>query len=151
MLVHLAFCLAFASHLLRICLAFVSHSPRIPLSRLWTWQRPTKMLMSHFCRATHKTAKNLDVVGVHLPCIWRAFDNNIVHSAEKLTSANMLRHGESKANTRRVQGKHEANMRWFKFEHVTSPRQTRGIHKSAWSWLEVGLKSAWIWLEVGLK
>ena len=31
--------------------------------------------MSHFCRATRKTPKNLDVVGVHSPCIQRAFDS----------------------------------------------------------------------------
>ena len=33
------------------------------------------MSMSHFCRATRKTPKNLGVVGVHLPCIRRAFKN----------------------------------------------------------------------------
>ena len=44
------------------------HLPRISfsLSRLLTWQRPTKMSMSHICRATCKTPKNLDVVGVHV-------------------------------------------------------------------------------------
>ena len=45
-----------------VCHAFAWHS----LSRLWTWQRPTKMSMSHICRATCKTPKNLDVVGVHV-------------------------------------------------------------------------------------
>ena len=33
------------------------------------------MSMYHICRATHKIPKNLDVVGVHSPCIQRAFDN----------------------------------------------------------------------------
>ena len=33
------------------------------------------MSMSHFCCATRKTPKNLDAVGVHSPCIRRAFDS----------------------------------------------------------------------------
>ena len=56
-------------------LVFTMHSPRIPLSWLWNWQRPTKMIMCHFCRATRKTPKNLDAVDMHLPCIRWAFDN----------------------------------------------------------------------------
>ena len=137
----------------------IRHSPRIPLSRLWTWQLPTKMHMFHFCRATCRICKNLDAVGVHSPCIWRAFDDNVVHSTEKSASANMLQYGMSKANTRQIQGKHEASPRRSQGKHEASSRQTRGDsnsntgrvqgeHESSWSWLEVGLELGWNSLSV---